>query len=252
MLAGLPEAERDRLEDILQHLAAHLRARAQPLMVDLDDDDPGELASRWFEAHRPTLEAASDFARGCWSTSDGTVAVAVVTRCPPARDAIRCVPLRGGGAMADFLAWPLTHAIELRAATPDNALAARRALRALTATQGSDAALVVPETPGEWEARPALVTAAGTVLRFIPPELALQRVALEPFAAPPTTRALPWWEADPLRVLVVPRLSAFGAPRRVEAEVWASLRRAGLASRVVVRNGADASGDGPRRSGEAP
>lgn len=240
-LSSLAPDEPQRLARVLDEFVRRARARANPLMVDLEDEPPDAAARAWFETRRPTLEAARALASGCWVSADDVLAVAAVARCPTDPVSLRCVaPWRERGrldldATSRFMAWPVTHALVLRAETTRDAATVRSALRERVARGLGDVALVVPEGPADLAPMDDLGVSARAALAALPHAASAEREVLGPLAeARGDDGLLAWLGRDPARVVVVPRLAALVAPDRFEAEVRACLRELGLTGAVRV------------------
>ena len=218
---ALSDAQRARLAQSLQALAASAARHSNPFYVAIDDADERAAVEKLLGETLPLFTAARTLIAGWWQSSDGDLTVRGVSRC--ARHA-RCVPLAGPktddaiAARARFLAWPLGYAVLLRAPSPDQARKAAELLRADPSSPQIGLVLTGEELH-QLRKNPASdgITKSARLLAAKRPDL--------PFAD--TVRALaearkdelPWLKLPAGCVLIVPRLSALSAHARFVNDV---------------------------------
>jgi hypothetical protein len=233
VLAAASEQRRLELARALETQAAAWRRRRNPLFVPLADDDAADL-DRLLAAWLPASTAALALSAGWWQSSDGDLAVRPVARCAAGG---RCVqPAVGLGSdpferRVRFLAWPVGHAIVVRA--PSDREAARIAER-VRAVEPRDSRVALVLTGADVRApRPspgftAVTRAASRMTAALQgrrgPAIALVEGVARAAGAPGD---LPWLKLPAGAILVVPRLGSLAEPAAFVAEVKDRIAAAG-------------------------
>jgi hypothetical protein len=166
VLNSLSEERRRALAESLDRVAAQLEARRNPLYAPLEPDAPRAQLKALLLDVAPAFAAAETLSAGRWTSPEGDLTVRLVERCA---EGAACFPLTTAAARekleerARFLAWPVGHAILLKARDAGDAARLASLLRGMRAL----------------EARVAMVLAGGDLHRLRPsPALtALERSA---------------------------------------------------------------------------
>jgi hypothetical protein len=236
VLGGLSPLEVEGLRRALDDLADRLEAQSDPMVEDLEDDDPLAPLARMIRRFLPALTAAEALGSRRRAAADGTLVTAVGMDCREA-PGVRCVPLWKppveGTSLhrARFLEWPLAAAVVLGFGDAGTAQTARDALRDRARDDGSRLALALDRddlSERRDEALDRVRAAAARVLGLV--HRSSSRVSpastrvLELIAgAPPRGSSVPWLRLDAEEVLVVPRLSALADLDAFEKEIEAGL-----------------------------
>lgn len=149
-LNSLTDAERTQLATLLGDLADEAAVRRNPLVEDLSGKDrERELESR-LRAWGPSFSAAAALASGSWASGDGEMTVTVHPDCAPRPPSTLCMrvahPPKTTGPIerrARLFAWPLTHAVLLRAPDAGRARALAASMRAKLEREKTTVALVL-------------------------------------------------------------------------------------------------------------
>jgi hypothetical protein len=114
----MTEERRAEIAEAIAALADQVERKHNPLVEDLDDDARLDVEGLLRE-ELPAMTAAAALVPGRWAAADGSIAVRATSVCSPGA---RCFPLKTDRAPSDrveaqarFLAWPLAHAIVVRA-----------------------------------------------------------------------------------------------------------------------------------------
>lgn len=240
-LGSLGQNTLDELADLLDEALTTLEARANPLLMDVlgaDHRDRWKASVAWL---LPMLNAAREFVRGAWSSSDG---LSVRVERPGSARGGRAIPAWGAGRTGEgtdqrarFLAWPVSHARLVRA--PDSQTRERLAtlLREQVARPEAMTGLVLDHA-----------SLAGTrhfdgIERIVRDRRALlARAGGDPTVAGLATLADPgeprrvasWLDLSVRELLVVPRLSALARDR--EFGQYVMRVAGGVDPRVFIAN----------------
>jgi hypothetical protein len=213
-VGSLTPAERKRLLEAIEYAAARLEGRLLPGADDLGEGDPVTELQTSTKKYLPALSAARSLARNKASAKD--LSVRVVPSCddPSIEKDEKCAALWASdaeGSRARFLAWAASNAAVLEVEHPAECVTA---LREHAIDDTSPIALVlasddlglamIPERDALKAAAHRLGRALGASERK---DDGRQLEALGR-AAPAPARALPWLDATPKTVMIVPRLSA--------------------------------------------
>lgn len=240
-LGSLAPNALDELVDLLDEGLTALETKANPLLIDVLDGDHRDRWAASVARFLPMLNAAREFVRGAWSSSDG-LSVRVERRGDVRGGrTIPAWPAAGAGERTDqrarFLAWPVSYARLLQAPDPLTCERLAGLLREQASRPEAMTGLVLDQA-----------SLAGT-RRF--DELArvvrdrrrlLARAKGDPAVAGLATlvdpgeprRVAGWLDLSPRELLVVPRLSALARDREFGQYV---MRVAGAVDpRVTIAN----------------
>lgn len=208
----LTNGERASLEEALSVSATHWEARANPLLDDIEDEDPDVSLEAWLRTAPPFVRTAQA-ARLHACAPDGFCARPKTGA--SCRDGWTPAASEADEGRARFLAWPWGHAIRLRAPSEIDARRAAVLLR-LRIHDSKRIALVlgaddVEVTKGEPFVKLRDVWKRRATLR----EIALkEHTEADPGDALDALAAL-----DPRELVILPRLETISDDRAFEAEI---------------------------------
>lgn len=198
----------------MDYAATRIEGTLLPGAEDLGEGDPVAELKRLMRRYLPALSAARSLVRGEWSAKDLSARAVADCREPSIAADETCVPLWGNeaeGSRARFLAWAASSAAVFETDTPTECTAA---LRAHVLDESSAVALVLGEGDlrlASFAERESLREAAnrlGRALGAANHQDDAMRIDAVGRAAAPEGRALPWLDASPQTLVIVPRLSA--------------------------------------------
>jgi hypothetical protein len=236
-LNALSEQRRQELALALERLARRLDRSRNPLFVDIGDSEEQAEVERLLKEAAPVLTAATALAAARWTSSDGDLRARAVARCVPNA---RCYPLSPVQRPMDeiegrvrFLAWPISHAVLLRAPSDTAAARLTDALRA-GAARDTLIALALPRSELH-RLRPSpalssLIRHAAHIARLARDRTNHLVTLLDDMCRATSARdALPWLRLPPGSVLVVPRLGALATIEKFVSEVKTRTQDAAVA-----------------------
>lgn len=138
---SLTRSRRKALLEAFEGLCDELHSQVDPMIVQLDDTQPGEALRPLAPTLLPTLTAARALAPSVWCTDQGAVSIAAA--CPA--EAIACIPIGAARERLDgksrISSWAISYSILLEASLDSPSLV--EALREEVGDEGSHIALVV-------------------------------------------------------------------------------------------------------------
>ena len=219
---------------LLQEALAEVEANATPGLVDLFDAEASTLLHRRRGRLLPKLTAARVLVRTSWS--DGELSVA------PAESGFRAWKKGSDKTVrrAQFLIWPVSHALLLRNLPAGAIAGVRDTLADDSDGLGAAIALVITPEIATRRGAPSELTRLQKECRRV--KRLLNRAAkknplasaLADLGAATDAPILPWWSLRPDDLLLVPRLSALASRAKWVAQVQGVLKQHGASSVALV------------------
>jgi hypothetical protein len=226
-LATLDATRRAALLDDLEAALSSAEARANPLLVDLMDDDPGAVLRRNGPWLLPLCSAANALLAGRYEAPDGFAVEVLPVHAPVERGDLPAwgpLPHDERARRARFLAWPASRCLLVEARTREVREAIESDLRQAAAEASSALALVITRTHCRGQSDdPRLAHVLSRLARAsrAAPDANSPLVLTMPAG---TDGLLPWVSLSDTDLLVVPKLGGLSPSARFASEVRARIR----------------------------
>lgn len=227
-LATLSPAQRASLLDEVEAAMASVEARANPLLVDLVEDDVVDVFHRNQGWLLPLCTAASALLAVSYEGPDGFRVRALAP--DSARKPGDVAAWKSGDEdrrerRARFLAWPASRSLVVRARSKDGARALEADLRNACSRKESAISLVLDRPLLEGRSpEPRLDTVLGRLAKAQERFQTDEDLQLVPKVPTPGVAISPWVILDDSEFLVVPKLGALSPSDRFASEIRERLR----------------------------